>query len=192
MTTLLTSKSTKDDWRKSLKQTWSNLVFEEAEVESVNRNLQTVLQESPGVWGLYFATFNELEIRESPEAKGPTGRFAYPRMHDHKNAEMHFWIPGPRGFEKNAWGIPEPALEGAKEVGAESLAGLVIPGLAFDRRGVRLGRGKGYYDRYLAKFQGLRVGVIPEQMLVQELPCEDFDQRMDVVVTERQILRITK
>lgn len=178
---------TKDEWRKSLKQAWSNLVFEEALIQEVNQNLQTVLQSRPGVWGLYHATLNELEVRE--DAKG---RYAYPRMHDHQNAEMKFWIPGPQGFERNAWGILEPALEGAKEVGVQGLSGLVIPGLAFDRKGGRLGRGKGYYDRYLAKFQGLRVGVIPEQLLVEELPCEEFDQRMDVIVTDKQILHITR
>lgn len=178
---------TKDGWRKSLKQAWTNLVFDDAFIEKVNLNLQTVLQTSPGIWGLYRAAFGELPVHESKQ-----GQFAYPRIQNFQNAEMSFWIPGPKGFERNAYGIEEPALLGAKEVAASGLTGLVIPALAFDRQGGRLGRGKGYYDRYLKGFQGKRVGIIPEQMLVAELPCEAHDQRIDVIVTEKQILSIAR
>lgn len=178
---------TKSEWRKSLKQAWADLVFAEPAIRSLNQNLQTVLQKSPGVWGLYRAAFSELPVCESQN-----GQFAYPRIQSFQDAEMSFWIPGPQGFERNAYGIEEPALTGAKEVAASGLTGLVIPALAFDRRGGRLGRGKGYYDRYLKGFQGRRVGVIPEQMLVDELPCEAHDQRIDVIVTEKQILHIAK
>ena len=61
---------------------------------------------------------------------------------------------------------------------------IVVPGVAFDRNGNRLGRGKGYYDRFL--FHHLEVnsiGICFDFHLVDEVPSEPFDIRMDEVIT---------
>ncbi|HEY8393946.1 MAG TPA: 5-formyltetrahydrofolate cyclo-ligase, partial [Thermaerobacter sp.] len=64
----------------------------------------------------------------------------------------------------------------------------LIPGLAFDRQGWRLGRGAGYYDRFLAAWRGAwRVGVAPERFVFPRLPRDAHDRRMDWVVTEAGI-----
>jgi 5-formyltetrahydrofolate cyclo-ligase len=72
---------------------------------------------------------------------------------------------------------------------------VVVPGLAFDRRGGRLGRGGGYYDRALAEARGRSggggpfvVGLTSSNQLVEEVPREAFDQLVDVVVTERELI----
>jgi 5-formyltetrahydrofolate cyclo-ligase len=65
---------------------------------------------------------------------------------------------------------------------------IVVPGLAFDPSGGRLGRGAGYYDRLLTKFQGVRIGVCFTELLVERVPCEDHDIRMDFVVTPEGII----
>ena len=65
---------------------------------------------------------------------------------------------------------------------------IVVPGLAFDPAGGRLGRGAGYYDRLLTKFQGVRVGVCFTELLVERVPCENHDIRMDFVVTPEGII----
>ncbi len=61
---------------------------------------------------------------------------------------------------------------------------LVIPGLAFTRDGHRLGRGKGYYDRYLADYKGLKTGICFQNQIFESVPHEEHDQLMDYVVTE--------
>jgi 5-formyltetrahydrofolate cyclo-ligase len=66
---------------------------------------------------------------------------------------------------------------------------LVIPGVGFDLQGRRLGRGGGFYDRYLENFQGLRIGVCFACQLVSHLPEELHDQRMDAIVTEDRVVR---
>src|SRR5690606_2797566 len=67
----------------------------------------------------------------------------------------------------------------------------IVPGLAFDRRGVRLGRGGGYYDRYLPRLRAgaVRVGWIPERFVFDELPLEPHDARVDLLGTEQGISR---
>ena len=67
---------------------------------------------------------------------------------------------------------------------------MVIPGLAFDRKGQRLGRGKGFYDRYLENFLDIKIGVCFHQQLLSELPTEKHDQRVGILVTDKEIIII--
>jgi 5-formyltetrahydrofolate cyclo-ligase len=62
----------------------------------------------------------------------------------------------------------------------------LIPALAFDREGNRLGRGKGYYDRLMGRpgFWALRIGIVTERFLMPGIPTEPHDIGMDLVVTE--------
>ncbi|MEA4888093.1 MAG: 5-formyltetrahydrofolate cyclo-ligase [Clostridiaceae bacterium] len=84
-----------------------------------------------------------------------------------------------------AFGVPEPPAESLLSE-TPRLDLLLIPGLAFDRRGGRLGWGKAYYDRLLAamKSSSLRVGIgYAFQLLPTLLPCDEQDQNMDVILT---------
>ena len=61
---------------------------------------------------------------------------------------------------------------------------IIVPGLAFDRAGNRLGRGGGFYDAYLRNFHGPKVGICKELQLVDELPIEEHDIKVNFVITE--------
>ena len=61
---------------------------------------------------------------------------------------------------------------------------VLVPGLAFDRSGGRLGRGGGYYDRWLSGFPGFTVGLCREGVLQPQVPREAHDQRVDLLLTE--------
>jgi 5-formyltetrahydrofolate cyclo-ligase len=78
----------------------------------------------------------------------------------------------------------EPAVDVSLDV-------LLIPGVAFDRAGGRLGFGMGYYDRTLASLIGrpTRIGIAYECQIAPEIPMDAWDQRMDWVVTEAGIWR---
>jgi 5-formyltetrahydrofolate cyclo-ligase len=59
-----------------------------------------------------------------------------------------------------------------------------VPGVLFDRRGFRIGRGGGYYDRFLAALAGgVRIGLIYDEFLVDRVPTEDHDVPVDAVIT---------
>ncbi len=62
---------------------------------------------------------------------------------------------------------------------------LLIPGLLFDRHMNRLGRGAGYYDRYLETFKGIKIGVCFEEQLVDELKVDKNDIKVDLIITEK-------
>ncbi len=91
---------------------------------------------------------------------------------------------------RGAYGIPEPvsALRENPEfrVDAAELDLVVVPGVAFDVHGGRLGHGQGYYDRLLAgvRRRTVLVGIAFDCQVVDRVPVEDHDVRMDVLVTQ--------
>lgn len=88
---------------------------------------------------------------------------------------------------------PKPELRGRsdKTIEPAELDLIVAPGVAFDRRGARLGYGKGYYDRLLQRIRGdaTKAAVCFECQLVDEVPSLPHDVRMDVIVTEKAVYR---
>lgn len=80
------------------------------------------------------------------------------------------------------WGLSEPAPQ-APAVLPSVLDVVLVPALGIDRRGVRLGYGGGFYDAFLADTEALRVGVVLGDALVDRLPDEPTDIRMDRIVT---------
>lgn len=68
---------------------------------------------------------------------------------------------------------------------------IIVPGIAYDRRGNRVGRGKGYYDRLLASSHATRIGVGYDfQLIDEDIPSEKHDVAMDIVITESRRLVI--
>lgn len=90
-------------------------------------------------------------------------------------------------------GVREPVAE-TSIVPIQELHVVLVPGVAFDLRGGRLGRGGGFYDRYLARLapQTTRVGVGFERRVVERLPTEPWDQFVDLLVTEQAVRRFER
>jgi 5-formyltetrahydrofolate cyclo-ligase len=87
--------------------------------------------------------------------------------------------------------LREPA--DGEPVSLDMLDMVVVPALAFDRKGNRLGRGGGFYDRFLATpdFAGVAVGIAFREQLLDELPVDEHDVPVDIVVTDEEVLRFT-
>lgn len=90
-----------------------------------------------------------------------------------------------------SFGILEPCPVGSGQT-HEQMDLIVVPGVAFDLQGHRIGFGKGYYDRYLADMDPLPmlVGLCHDFQLCPEVPAEGHDIRMDYVVTEFRVVHI--
>ena len=69
---------------------------------------------------------------------------------------------------------------------------VVVPAVAYDRRGNRIGRGKGYYDRLLHDTRAIKVGVAYDFQLVDDIDAEVHDVAVDYVITERGIIRTSR
>lgn len=89
---------------------------------------------------------------------------------------------------EGTFGIPEPSQDTETLDPAETdLA--IVPAAAFDREGYRLGRGGGYYDRYLARFGGVSVGLARERLLRDAVPREAHDRPVDILITECGVIK---
>lgn len=69
---------------------------------------------------------------------------------------------------------------------------ILIPGLGFTESGVRLGRGKGFYDKYLSHYRGVKIGICFSLQLEEMLPSEEHDVNLDYIVTEEKIINCNK
>lgn len=94
-------------------------------------------------------------------------------------------------LEMHALGFQQPAAS-APAVVSDDIDVVLLPGLVFDRSGGRLGRGRGYYDRFLEQLPAgvARIGVTSEATIVDEVPMDEHDQRVDWIVTETSIHRM--
>lgn len=90
-------------------------------------------------------------------------------------------------MEENKHGIFEPDTPVIEN---PCLGIVIVPGIAFDREGNRLGWGLGCYDRFLAKYKGtLRIApAYSFQVLEKQLPCLNHDQKIDIIITERGVI----
>jgi 5-formyltetrahydrofolate cyclo-ligase len=58
----------------------------------------------------------------------------------------------------------------------------VVPGLAFDKHGNRLGKGKGFYDKFLSNINAMKIGICFDVQYIDNIPHDDWDQKMDLIV----------
>ncbi|MCH5328275.1 MAG: 5-formyltetrahydrofolate cyclo-ligase [Coprobacter sp.] len=95
------------------------------------------------------------------------------------------YIPGE--LQKGKFGIPEPCRPQNGTTPAIDIA--IVPGVAFDRQGNRLGRGKGYYDRLFHRLDCYKIGVCYRFQLLESIPAEVHDCRMDMVIAPGNIIK---
>lgn len=108
---------------------------------------------------------------------------AFPKC-DPKTGSMAFYtLNADARLSPGAYGIPEPPDDAPLCVPDER-ALCILPGLAFSEDGHRLGYGKGYYDRYLAHFNGVTVGAVCSKLLLPRIPTDAHDIPAQIVVTE--------
>ncbi|WP_119332204.1 5-formyltetrahydrofolate cyclo-ligase [Geobacter sulfurreducens] len=98
-------------------------------------------------------------------------------------------VTDPAGLRSGSFGIPEPCLMG-KTVAPDCADIIVVPGVAFDLAGRRIGYGKGFYDRALHHLEGTGrlVGFCYDFQLVDEIRGEPHDVALDLIVTEKRII----
>ncbi len=89
-------------------------------------------------------------------------------------------------LQQNKFGIYEPSNTCGIE--KENIDVIVVPAVAFDEEGYRLGYGGGYYDRFLENIKAVKIGVCFDFQILNALPKEEHDIKMDVVISEKRTL----
>lgn len=114
----------------------------------------------------------------------------------------HFYLPRVNGvdleilpydesrLELGSFHIEEPSGQDLTDPSEIEL--IVVPAVAYDRRGNRLGRGKGFYDRLLKTTRATKIGIGYDFQLFDEIPVEPHDVGMDVVITQQSTIYIKK
>lgn len=166
--------------------------FERTEVEhAISHGVMEVINAlQPTCVAAYFSTATEPSTTELLESLWSRGiRVLTPRV----QGEALEWIETPRDSVVGigAFGIRE--VQGERFAELKDAKVIVIPALATDPMGFRLGQGGGFYDRALAAFTDppLLIAVVHDREDLLDLPVESHDARVDVVVTERRIRYIT-
>lgn len=110
------------------------------------------------------------------------------RFKPHIHLTIHPWASA---TEVSRFGVLQPPAN-APRVELIRVDAIVLPGLAFDLRGVRLGYGGGFYDRLLPEFNGPTIGVVWAELLVPALPAEAHDCRVEWIATQGGVQKSTK
>ncbi len=121
---------------------------------------------------------------------------------DRWSRTKHFFLPRVNGvnldilpFDRStlrlgSFQIEEPQGDDTVDVGDIEM--IIVPGVAYDRKGNRVGRGKGYYDRLLSGSKALKVGVAYDFQMVDEIDAEPHDVKVDLVITDRGIYHVRR
>jgi 5-formyltetrahydrofolate cyclo-ligase len=112
-------------------------------------------------------------------------RVVVPVLEQGKKTMAHALIESLDGLVDGPWGLVQPDLAKATLLEKqEEIDLVVVPGIAFDRRGHRIGFGGGFYDRFLANLQVVKVGLCYDDLILQGIPNEPHDVPMDIVVAQ--------
>lgn len=90
---------------------------------------------------------------------------------------------------EQTFGIPEPG-EQCSEIAPEEIDLCLVPALACDASGIRLGYGGGFYDRFLPQTAACRMVLCAQERFLQQVPAEQHDMHCDCVVTENEVMRV--
>lgn len=138
------------------------------------------LPEEPDLWPLLNETLAEKKMVALPCFDADNQSYLPRRVKD-----IHVEILS------GQFGIREPA-PACVAIPLDDLDLLLVPGIAFDLKGHRLGRGKGYYDRLLQRFSGKKIGIAFDEQIVASVPAEKNDVKMDFILTPAQCVACGK
>ncbi|MGZ3769929.1 MAG: 5-formyltetrahydrofolate cyclo-ligase [Bdellovibrio sp.] len=153
--------------------------------KQLNSHLRNFLKTQTGTWGAYRALPQEAQVEEVFNI--PHLDWVFPRMR-----EGHLEFFSAREFVLGPYGVMEPSQDSAL-MNIQELRGVLIPGLVFNKNGNRLGKGKGFYDKTLSAYRGIKVGIcFGFQITTDSIPTEAHDVTMDFLVTELGLIDCKK
>lgn len=157
--------------------------------EAIRKNLEhaSLFQQAQTVL-CYLSTPEEVDTHALIQSHLHKKTIAVPSMqkdtHDLRLIHLTDW----NDLAPNATGILEVQTPDAPTIDENTIDLTLVPGVAFDRSGHRIGYGKGYYDRLLKRTTGIHIGLAYDCQLVEKIPHEPHDVAVDHIVTETSIL----
>jgi 5-formyltetrahydrofolate cyclo-ligase len=154
----------------------------------VVENVEQWLRErSPSVVVGFLAMGDEIDMSPLVGAL-PDIRFGLTRTAPGSMLTVHTF-DGPR--EQHPYGFEQPRSD-APVIQSDEIDVVLVPGLAFSPDGRRLGRGAGYYDRFLATIEAIKIGLTTSDRLRPDIPLEPHDVTMDWIATEDGVFEVER
>lgn len=166
----------------------------EKEVILKSRQIFQKIEEIDGLFekksfGVYLAVKKEVVTQNLIDKLVTQKKEVYlPRFYEREKAYFFGKFSGLKELETGYFGILQP--KNSKKANIQDIEVIFVPGVAFDKKGVRLGWGTGTYDRLLKNSKALRIGLAYDFQIADSLPYEEHDVRVDMVVTEKRVVRI--
>ncbi len=119
-------------------------------------------------------------------------RVAVPRCIPGTRSMEFYYIQSVEELQPGAFGVLEPDPATHTKVDESEKGLCIVPAFSYDWRGFRLGYGKGYYDRFLSRFEGNIIGICYSSCVQKSLPHGRFDRPVELLVTEKYLRRTNK
>ncbi len=180
----------KNELRKIYKEKRKLMSRAEAEEKSVlacNRFLESEMYKNARTIMLYLPLGNEADtnlIIKSAFADGK--KVALPVTEQESGAITPYFVNENTEFAKGAFSVTEPLNSQAADISEIDV--VIVPGIAFDKNGNRIGFGKGCYDKFLNKFDCIKVGFCYDYQICDEIPSDKYDVKMDCIITEKRVI----
>ena len=185
----------KNEIRKKLLQLLLCLTKEE--IKRRSQNVENRLEDLPEYKKaknvmVYYPLKGEVNILEMIRKAMRYKRFFFPVMElKSKNLRIFEVSNLDKDFILGPYGVREPDTKKTREAVMSEIDMVIVPGLGFDRQKNRLGRGAGFYDRFLKKITSpvTKVGIAFDLQILENLPVDlSFDQKIDILVSENFII----
>lgn len=138
---------------------------------------------------VYIPFRKEVEIKELIEEAWRLGKGVLVPKTEKQHRQMSIYeITSWQDLELGNYGIYEPKVNDKMPFIIDNINLVIVPGVAFDAKGFRLGYGGGYYDRFFDRFkkQPFKIGVAFEMQMVEQLPVDEHDYPVDQIITEER------
>ena len=178
--------------RKILKQKRSQI---DSKIKALNdkKILNTILNldeiKKADIILTYVSTASEIDTQELIEFFLKNKKVVAAAKCEDEFGNMSFYkISSLLELKKSVFGIFEPEFNEKNKVLKFENSVCIVPALSFDIKRQRIGYGKGYYDRFLENYTGVKIGLCYDEMIEEKIPCDKYDIAVDMVVTQSKII----
>ena len=185
------TQETKQSLRKSLQETRRKTQLGSFDAEQLTKRALFELSKTTGDVAIYMSLPEEPPTENLIQEVRKLNRNVWlPRI----NNDELLWIKNPTDFNVGPHGIKEPKGDGVLAKDLVELGAIILPGLAVDVKGTRLGKGKGFYDRVLVQLNEntKRIVLLFDLEFILEVPKESHDQPIHTIATPYRSIHFTK
>lgn len=182
----------KNDLRLELKNKRANILNKIEKDDLICRNfLDSGIYRASEEILCYCSTGSEIDTSSIINASLRDGKKLFlPKCTDNNGNMTFYRVKDVNCLVKGAFGIYEPDESFCSPASGFINAVCVVPGLTFDKKGYRLGYGKGYYDRFLEKFTIISAGLCYNELISDMLPAEKHDLPVDYIFTDCSVIKV--